>query len=155
MKEVLVKFLMTENVMCLPPEASLQQAVTQMIDNSYSCIIAAVDNVPVGIVTERDLVAVLHSKKQPLELSLPISDFMTSPVLLLNHNESLFDAMVMSRAENVRHLPVVNDNDQLVGLVTQSDIANAHFHIMENQSDLIDKMIAEKTADLVHYVVSV
>jgi diguanylate cyclase (GGDEF)-like protein len=148
MKEVLVKTLMTEDVMCLPPGAPLQQAVSQMIDNSYSCMLVKEDNIPIGIITERDLVAVLHGKNQPLEMSLPVSNFMTSPVMSLNQNESLFDAMVMSRAERLRHLPVVNDKDRLVGLVTQSDIADAHFHIMEKQAEMIEQSIAAKTADL-------
>lgn len=145
MKEVLVKTLMTEKIMSLPPEAPLLQAVTQMIDNNCSCMIVAQNNTPIGIITERDLVTVLASKNQPMELSRPVSNFMTSPILLLKQNESLFDALVMSRAERVRHLPVIDDNEQLVGLVTQSDLANAHFHVMEMQSEIIEKAIRDET----------
>ncbi len=139
---------MTENVNCLPPEAALHQAVTQMVENRYSCMLIEQDKSPIGIITERDLVKVLLSEKQAVELSLPVSNFMTSPILRLNENESLFDALVVSRAERVRHLPVVNDDDQLVGLVTQSDLANAHFHVTEIQSEIIEKAIHAKTEDL-------
>lgn len=148
MKEVLVKTLMTKKVMCLTPEAPLSQAVTQMLDKRYSCLIVAQDKIPIGIITERDLVGLLQSKNQALELSQPISNFMTSPITQLQHNESLYDALVMSRAERVRHLPVVDDNEQLVGLVTQADLADAHFHIMEMQSDMIEKAIQDKTETL-------
>ena len=148
MKEIFVKTLMTENVNCLPPEAPLQLAVTQMVENRYSCVIVEQNKSPIGIITERDLVKVLHSEKQALELSLPISNFMSSPILRLNENESLFDALVVSRTEHVRHLPVVNDQDQLVGLVTQSDLANAHFHVTEIQSEIIENAIHAKTHDL-------
>jgi diguanylate cyclase (GGDEF)-like protein len=148
MKEVLIKKLMTENVKCLGPEAPLLEAVKQMVDKSFSCLIVAHNNIPIGIITERDLVSVLQSKNHSLELSRPVSNFMTSPITLVKQNESLYDALVMSRSERVRHLPVVDNNEQLVGLVTQSDLVNAYFHIMEMQSDIIEKAIQNKTEDL-------
>ncbi len=126
-------------------DTSLRQATEQMVERRISCIIIKEDESPVGILTERDLVKVLCSNNHEQGLLGPISDFMTSPVLSLNQNESLFDALVFNRAERVRHIPVVNDNDELVGLVTQSDLANAHFHVTELQTQLIEQAIATKT----------
>ena len=139
---------MTENVKCLAPEAPLLEAVKQMVDKSFSCLIVARNNIPIGIITERDLIFVLQSKNHALELSRPVSNFMTSSIVLMNQDESLYDALVTSRSERVRHLPVVDNNEQLVGLVTQSDLVNAYFHIMETQSDIIEKAIQNKTEDL-------
>ena len=47
MKEILVKTLMTKNVNCLPPEAALHIAVTQMVENRYSCMIIEQNKSPV------------------------------------------------------------------------------------------------------------
>lgn len=144
MKEILVKTLMSGRVTCLSPEDSLRKAVNKMVINRYSCIVIEKEGSPIGIVTERDLAKVLNGTEQEEKLALPVSEYMTSPILRLNQNESLFDALVVSKAEKVRHFPVVDDDDKLVGLITQSDLANAHFQVTEMQSEMIEKAISEK-----------
>lgn len=148
MKDILVKTLMSQDITCLPAEAPLRLAVKQMVEQSYSCIVINDNKRPVGIVTERDLVKVLNQNVQKIDLSLPISDFMSSPVLSINENATLFDAIVISRAERIRHIPVVNDDEDLVGLATQSDLANAHFRVIEVQSEMIEQSVAVKTDKL-------
>jgi diguanylate cyclase (GGDEF)-like protein len=145
MKEILVKSLMTTNVSCLPPDAPLRDAVRLMVKNRYSCVVVKQQQVPIGIVTERDLVKVLMKEKHDRDLSQPISSFMSSPVLTLEQEEFLFDALVINRAEKIRHIPVVDSNGELVGLVTMSDLVNAHFHVTEMQSQLIEQTISSKT----------
>ena len=148
MKEILVKTLMSEEISCLPPDVALKLAVEKMVAQRYSCIIISQNKRPVGIITERDIVRALNQEVQEINLLLPISDFMSSPILSLNENQSLFDAMVISRAERIRHIPVLNDDECLVGLVTQSDLANAHFQVIEMQSAMIKESVAEKTDQL-------
>lgn len=148
MKEIIVKKLMSTEVSCLPPEAMLQQAVKLMVDQRYSCIIINKDDVPVGIITERDLVKVLNQDSKDIDLSVPVSELMSAPISMLNQNDSLFDAMVISRAEKIRHLPVIDDDEHLVGLVTHTDLANAHFRVIELQSQMIENAVAAKTSEL-------
>lgn len=145
MKEILVKALMTKGVSCLSPDTPLREAVELMVENRYSCVVVKQHKSPVGIVTERDLVKVLSREDHERDLSKPISDFMSSPVLSLNQEESLFDALVVNRAEKVRHMPVVNDENELVGLVTMTDLVNAHFMVTEMHSQMIEQAISSKT----------
>jgi len=143
MKEIRVKTLMTEGVTCLPPETPLQLVVNKMVEQKYSCVIIKKNEKPIGIVTERDLVKVLNQGPKNIRMSLPVSGFMSSPVLSLNENNTLFDAMVFSRAEKIRHIPVVNDDDSLVGLVTSSDLIDAYFQVIGSQSEMIEQVVAE------------
>ncbi len=148
MKEILVKSLMSDSVSCLTPDTALRTAVKQMIGSQISCTIIKQDKSPIGILTERDLVKVLSGKNPEQDLNLPISEFMSSPILSLNQSESLFDALVFNRAEKVRHIPVVNNDNHLLGLVTQSDLVDAHFQVTEMQTRLIEQAVASKTQDL-------
>lgn len=148
MKDIFVKTLMSREVSFLPPDAVLQQAVSEMINQGYSCVIIKQGDLPVGIVTERDLIKVLNQDMNKIDLSCPVSDIMSSPLSSLNENATLFDALVISRAEKIRHLPVVNDDEQLVGIVTQTDLANAHFRVVQLQSEMIEKSVADKTSEL-------
>lgn len=120
-----------------------------MSDNHQSCAIVVDNKTPLGIITERNLVEVLLKSQYKCDIMhKPVSDFMSSPAITLHETESLFDAIVINRSEKVRHLPVVDDQDKLVGLITQTDLTNAYFHIIEIQTEIIEKSIAEKTRDL-------
>ena len=139
---------MTEDVICFSPESSLHLVVKKMVEGRYSCIVIKKNELPVGIVTERDLVKVLSHGASEIDLSLPVSGFMSSPVIRLNKNDTLFDAMVISRAEKIRHMPVVNDDECLAGLVTYSDLVDAHFQVIEIQSEMIEQAVDERTGKL-------
>ena len=145
MEKILVKTLMTEGASFVAPDTPLSDVAQVMAKERYSCIVVKQNNSPIGIVTERDLVKVLCSNNPQQDLLQPVSDFMSSPVHTLNQNESLFDALVINRSQKVRHLPVVNDDDELVGIVTQSDLANAHFHVTEIHSQQIEEAVSSKT----------
>jgi PleD family two-component response regulator len=73
---------------------------------------------------------------------------MTSAVHTLTEKDTLFDALVVCRAERFRHLLVVKDDDELVGLITLTDLANAHFQVTEMHAEMIEKHLAEKTRNL-------
>ena len=148
MKEIHVKNIMTSDVTCLQPETPLQLVVKMMVEQRYSCIVIIKDKVPIGIVTERDLVKVLNYEAGEIDLSLPVSGLMSFPIKSLNENETLFDAMVISRAEKIRHIPVVNDDEYLVGLITYSDIVDSHIQIIETQSEMIEQAVAVRTGKL-------
>lgn len=139
---------MTKDVTYLPPEVSLHQVVQTMAKEHYSCMVIKKDQFPVGIVTERDLVKVLSQEEGEVDLSLPVAGFMSSPVLCLNEDEMLFDAMVISRTEKIRHIPVINNDEHMVGLVTYSDLVNAYFKITETQSEMIEQAVVARTGEL-------
>lgn len=72
----------------------------------------------------------------------------TTPVHTVQSDQSLFDALVISQAECVRHLPVVDNQDRILGIVTQTDLTNAHFRVIEMQRTLIERAIEDRTEEL-------
>lgn len=148
MNEIYVKSLMTKDVICLPPDSPLHIVANKMAEHRFSCIIIKENEKPIGILTERDFVKLVHKGLDEEILALPASKFMSSPIFTLNENNNLFDAMVISRVEKIRHIPVVNDEDNLVGLVTSTDIINAYFSVIEMQSEIIEKAVAKRTGKL-------
>lgn len=148
MSEILLSTLMSRQVSCLGPTTPLSEAIALMAEKRFSCVVIKENDEPLGIFTERDIIRLLNQGKATDLLEKPMEEVMTAPVQCLNQNETLFDALVVSRAQRIRHLPVVDDNDSLVGLVTQSDLTAAHFQVIEFQSDMIEKGIAARTLDL-------
>ena len=149
MQEILIKSLLSQDFSSVSVNQPLSDALTLMTSEQHSCVLVTEEDHPVGIITERDVVRLMLSTSSNRELMhKQAREVMSSPIITLNEDETLFDALVVSRAERVRHLPIVDANDILVGIVTQTDLANAHFHIIEMQSEIIEKSIEAKTRDL-------
>ncbi len=146
MEQINAEDLMSPQTFCMPPNTALAEVAQAMSDKRFSCMVIGNDGVPDGIITERDLArALLQSQQQQNLLQQPAENFMSSPVISLNCYDSLYDAVVVLQTQKVRHLPVVDEQNHLVGMVTQSDLSNAHFRVIEMQSELIEKSIATKT----------
>lgn len=149
MQEIKLTDIMTRDVKGVDRHAKLRTIVESMSKHRISCKLVTDDGKPIGIITERDMVKLLlATADDPSMLDHPAEEIMSSPIVTLYDNESLYDAMVVSRAERLRHLPIVDQDGKLQGLVTQSDIAKAHFHVIEIQAELIEKAITERTVDL-------
>ncbi len=132
MPEQLVSQLMSREVLCAPPDATVSELVALMHEHTYSCIMITEKDRPVGLVTERDVVGVLDEMlKGERHGDLPVSEFMSEPVMTINENHPVFDAVVFCRSRSVRHLPVVDRQGRLTGLLTQSDLASAHLASIE------------------------
>ena len=103
-----------------------------MHEHAYSCILISEDERPVGIVTERDVVRVLNGVlKGDTDGGIPASEFMSEPVMTIYDDRPVFDAVVFCRSRSVRHLPVIDRQGRLVGLLTQSDLTSFHLHSIE------------------------
>jgi diguanylate cyclase (GGDEF)-like protein len=147
--DILVTSLMTTDVTSTTSNAYLADVVQSMIDNHYSCMVVVENGLPVGIITERDIVRLMgffiSDKPQG---PLRVADVMSVPVATLSEDTTLFEALVISSAQKIRHLPVVSSSGRMIGLVTQSDLARAHFKIYENQREIIEHSVTKRTQEL-------
>ncbi len=140
----------------MTPETSLEVVIKQMSEQGRSCVVIVHGKKPVGIITERDLVKILA---QSLSIyptrSFVAADFMTASPICIQHTAGLFEALVITRSCRIRHLPVIDDKDELVGILSQGDIAGAHFQaieqqrqIIEEQREIIERQIQSRTSEL-------
>ncbi len=92
------------------------------IEARSSCVVVIENNQLVGIFTERDVVR-LVTQKRTLE-NLPICEVMTRQLITLCESEftELFSAVNLIRQHNIRHLPLLDDQDHLVGLLTHESL---------------------------------
>ncbi|MBK1987735.1 PAS domain-containing protein [Sphaerospermopsis aphanizomenoides BCCUSP55] len=87
-----------------------------------SCVLVVQNNRLVGIVTERDLVRI-SAREQNLA-DLTISEVMVSPVVTLQVSEftNLFIPLSIFQQHHIRHLPLVDDQGTVAGLVTHESL---------------------------------
>ncbi|ARG96653.1 CBS domain-containing protein [Legionella micdadei] len=77
--------------------------------------------VPIGIITDRDLVIEVMAAGLAPEV-LTVRDILTEQLNFVVENDSFFDALDLMRTKKVRRLPVVNHENSLVGIITMDDI---------------------------------
>ncbi|PWY54876.1 CBS domain-containing protein [Legionella qingyii] len=92
--------------------------------------------VPIGIVTDRDLVVeVMAAGVKPD--SLLVRDILTEPFSCVFENDSLFDALEMMHSKKIRRLPVVNHDKMLIGIITLDDFIEILAETMVKMVDVI------------------
>ncbi|KTD41322.1 CBS domain-containing protein [Legionella parisiensis] len=92
--------------------------------------------VPIGIVTDRDLVIeVMAAGVKPD--SLLVRDILTEPFTCIFENDSLFDALDMMHSKKIRRLPVVDNENSLIGIITLDDFIEILAETMVNVVDVV------------------
>lgn len=91
-------------------------------ETSSSCVVVNIHQQVIGILTERDLVR-LGAQQQTLR-DLSVEQVMTSPVVTLREAEltDLFAVVGLLQQHHIRHLPIVDDQNRLVGLLTHDSL---------------------------------
>jgi diguanylate cyclase (GGDEF)-like protein len=140
---------MNTNVISSTADANLADVIRSMIDNHYSCVVIVENDIPIGIVTERDIVHLMgRFIAKSVHCPMNVAEIMSSPVATVSGTTTLFEALVIATAQKIRHLPVVSATGQLEGLVTQSDLAKAHFRVYEHQRETIEHSVSLRTHEL-------
>jgi CBS domain-containing protein len=116
-----IREIMTSNVETLAPEATAQQAAEAMRRADTGSIPVMQGNQVIGMVTDRDLaIRGLADGRGP---ECQVRDLMSkSPVCAYESDDVQAIADRMSQAQ-VRRLPVLNQNEELVGMVSLGDLS--------------------------------
>lgn len=104
---------------------SLPEAVRLMRENHVGDVVVtenrAGSTVPVGILTDRDILIEVVAQNVPLD-SLAVSDVMSFDLLSVRETDSEADALAAMRRKGVRRAPVVDAKGALVGIVSVDDV---------------------------------
>jgi CBS domain-containing protein len=118
---MVAKNIMKTTVVTVPPSTSVAEAATIMREeNIWSLVVAGADKKLLGIITDRDIVvSVVANGKSPLEVA--VGDVMTSEVITVQKNESIFEILRVLGKNSIRRVPVMTGG-RLVGIVSVDDL---------------------------------
>jgi CBS domain-containing protein len=112
--------LMTERLETISPSDTAQEAAKKMRDKKVSSLVVTdVEDKPIGIVTERDLVRQVCTKVINSN-DVIVHRIMSSPLATIDANSSVEVAADIMIQNKVRHLLVVDEN-KVLGIITPSD----------------------------------
>ena len=120
---LVVKDVMSQNVITIDCSASVKQVAGLMDKYDIGCLVVLKEGKPAGIVTERDMLRrVLLQSKDPETTN--VSDVMSEPLISSNPQTSMHEAMEVLNERRIKRLPVV-DGDAVVGLLSITDIVRS------------------------------
>ncbi len=119
------------------PDTSVKRCAEVMAAERVSSALVTEKRKVLGIVTEKDLARKIVAKGLDAEKALA-KDIMTTDVVTVSSNTSLYDAMVLINKRKIKHLPVV-DNNSVVGIITAMEILRVQPSYMEILANPIEK----------------
>lgn len=119
---MILKELFRENLdtFTLTRDARIREAAAVMQRERIGAIVVVEDQKVIGIITDRDI-ALCVSLGAATPDSL-LGEVMSKTVETINESTSLLDVTRFFRTTRVKRLPVVNDEDRLVGIVSADDV---------------------------------
>jgi len=118
-----VKDLLQEKegeLLTISSDASVYDAVKQMVDANVGSLLVTVDGRIQGIVTERDYLRRVTLGGRT-DQDTQVSEIMSSPLIIVTPQTSVEECMAIMTDRRIRHVPVVDDGD-VVGMVSIGDI---------------------------------
>ena len=125
------------------PATTVFEAVQTMDREGIGAVAIMQTGSLVGIFSERDvMLRVVLGKRDPLTTT--IGDVMTSPVETISRNCTADDALKLMLDKHIRHLPVVDNNEKVVAMLS---IRNLLHEKVEDLTDQLDSLEAYISAD--------
>ena len=131
--------VMTRTVRTASPDTSFKRLVRLVVSEMVGAIpVVDDDRRVVGIVSETDLLVKeghafpLHPQHDPFGLfhrnekrrsvARTAAEVMTAPAIVVTPNKPVTEAAQMMLRHSIKHLPVVNEQERLVGIVSRGDL---------------------------------
>jgi len=118
---ITAKEIMTSEVVIIKKTASIAEAIEKMLENQVAGMPVVDDQMSlIGIITEKDVLKLYGKPEQALVTK--VEDFMTTPAIYFEQNESLQQICICLIEQNFRRVPVTKDG-KVIGVISRPDVA--------------------------------
>jgi acetoin utilization protein AcuB len=131
--------VMTRNPLSITPSETVGQADELMSENRIRQLPVVNDRALVGIITDRDLRSFLSNsllsspEERERALGTEVNDVMTTRPLTLAPDDELQDAVELLLEEKIGGVPVVDESEHLIGIVTYIDILKCFLNRLQEE----------------------
>ena len=132
------------NVVTIGPENTVRDALAILAQHNFGALVVVDDaNRPIGIISERDIVRLAAQDEHCFGTA--IEQVMTRNLILGVQQDELKAVANTMTEKRIRHLPVVDDEGVLIGIVSIGDIVQAERNHFEGEADVLLTQILEDT----------
>lgn len=156
-----VKDIARKVVFTSPPDISIKDIALIMESKNISGIIISENNLPIGVITDRDFRNKVISKGLSPE-KVKAYEIMSSPVMTIREDDYIFEAIYKMTKNNIHRLVVVDNMGMISGVLTDTDIiklqTNTPFYFirdLEYANSLDDlKILNNKSISFINFLIS-
>lgn len=113
--------VMSTDVQTVGPEATIEEAAQEMREGDFGLVPVAEDGSLLGVITDRDIA--IRAVAEGLDPDTPVQEIMSEGVVCANEDDSIEEAARIMSEHQIRRLPIVDAEQQLVGIVSLGDFA--------------------------------
>ncbi|CQH52361.1 CBS domain protein [Halobacterium hubeiense] len=123
MDDIFVGRLMSDSIHTVTPDTLVEDAADVMRDNSIGSVVVVDENGHLeGILTNTDFVTIVAKSKPKAQTT--VERYMTTDVVTTTAQESIRDVADAMLEHGFHHMPVVDDDDNVIGMITTTDLAS-------------------------------
>ena len=123
------------------PDASLADAAASLRDHGVGALVVSRDGSTIdGIVSERDVVRALAAHGNST-LGRDVASAMSTTVATCHGGDTVDQIMSMMTERRIRHLPVVDDDGKMAGIISIGDVVKARVGQLEIENDQLHDYI--------------
>jgi acetoin utilization protein AcuB len=132
---------MTKNPLVMTPAETIGQADELMTENRIRQLPVVDEGALLGIITDRDIrsflaqSALVEPEERTKALRTKVSDIMTAEPLTLAPDDDLREAIELLIEEKIGGIPVVDQAEGLVGIVTYVDVLRCFLNRLEEEQE--------------------
>jgi CBS domain-containing protein len=128
MDDIFVARLMSTDLTTVSPDALVEEAATVMLEECIGSVVAVDDDGYLeGILTTTDFVQIVAECKPKDET--PVSQYLTTDVVTAGAQDSIRDVADAMTEHGFHHMPVVDGEEGVIGIVTTTDLAAYLSHV--------------------------
>lgn len=131
-----VKDMGPQDVVTTSPDATVRDVVEQLAAENVGAVVVTEENQPVGILTDRDVALSVNDADDVATQS--VNEIMTENPETIQGDEPGMEISRRLGEANVRRLPVVDENDELTGIVTMDDLVATVGEELDAVADTIE-----------------
>lgn len=120
----IVRDIMTKDVQTVTADTVLKEAAQIMKARDFGSVPVVEGRKPIGVITDRDI-AIRGVAEGRDPSSTRVSDVMTKEVVAVRETDDLREAERLMHDRQLRRLPVLNDQDELVGYLAMAKVARS------------------------------
>ncbi len=104
----------------IEPDATVFEAITQMVDRNCGALLVMLEDDVVGIITERDYLRKIAVAGRSSKTTT-VREIMVDSLIIVEPDTDIDEALALITDQRIRHLPVVSDS-QLHGMISIGDL---------------------------------